>query len=145
MGMTRAELEREVWKHLREKKEPLVYLATDEAGQPRVRPVALVVRGDRLWVASGTRNGKARQVRQNPSVEFCLPFSVEGREGYVRVAGTARHIVDASSRAALAAEMPWFSTYWRGADDASFSLIEIVPTEMELVRPEEIEPQSFYC
>ena len=145
MTMTRSELEREVWKRLRERKEPTVYLATDEGGQPRVRPVALVVWQDRLWVASGTRNGKSRQIRQNPQVEFCLPFSVEGREGYVRVAGMAQHVTDGSTRSSLAREMPWFATYWQSPDDASFSLIEIAPTEMELMPPEAQEPKTFFC
>lgn len=142
MGEKRSKLEKEAWKHL--KGTPTAYLATLEDDQPRVRPVALVVSNKRLWIASGTRNGKTRQIRRNPNVELCLPISAGGHQGYVRIAGTAHMILDPKTREALASEMEFFREYWESPDDVGYTLLEITPTEIEYLRPEEMEPSTLY-
>jgi uncharacterized pyridoxamine 5'-phosphate oxidase family protein len=142
MGETRTRIEKEVHEHL--KGTPTGYLATLEDGQPRVRPVALVVWDERLWITSGTRNGKTRQMRRNPDIELCVPISEGGHQGYVRLAGEARFVGDAKTREALAKAVVFFKDYWEGADDARFTLVELVPTEIEYLRPNEMEPHTVY-
>jgi len=142
MAETRRGIEREVHEHL--KGTPTAYLGTVEGGQPRVRPVALVVWEDRLWITSGTRNGKARQIRQSPEVELCLPLSEGEHQGYVRLTGKARVEVDAKTRERLSQSVSFFKDYWQGSDDASFTLIEGVPTEIEYLRPNEMAPHTVY-
>ena len=142
MAETSKGIEKEVHEHLTGA--PTAYLATLEDGQPRVRPVALVVWDERLWITSGTRNGKTRQMRRNMDIELCVPISKGGHEGYVRLAGEARFVIDAKTREALSKAVAFFKNYWEGPDDASFTLIEIVPTEIEYLRPNEREPHTVY-
>jgi uncharacterized pyridoxamine 5'-phosphate oxidase family protein len=142
MAETRTRIEKEVHEHL--KGTPTAYLATLEDGQPRVRPVALVAWDGRLWITSGTRNGKTRQMRRNMDVELCVPISEEKHDGYVRVAAEARFVIDSKTREAVAKAVPFFKNYWEGPDDERFTLIEVVPTEIEYLRPKETEPHTVY-
>ncbi len=139
---TRKGIEKEV--HERLSGTPTAYLATLEDGQPRVRPVALVVWEERLWITSGTRNGKTRQMRRNMDVELCVPISEGGHEGYIRLAGEARFVIDPKPRESLSKTVAFFKNYWEGHDDARFTLIEVVPTEIEYLRPSETEPVTVY-
>jgi len=142
MAETRKGIEKEV--HERLSGTPTAYLATLEDGQPRVRPVALVVWDERLWITSGTRNGKTRQMRRNMGIELCVPISESGHEGYIRLAGEARFVIDAKTREALSKAVEFFKNYWQSPDDASFTLIEVVPTEIEYLRPNEMEPHTVH-
>ncbi len=62
------------------------YLATDEAGQPRVRPfgTAHIFEG-KLYLQTGLKKDVAKQMLANPKVEICA-FK-EGK--WIRVAGEA--------------------------------------------------------
>jgi len=120
-----------------------VYLATAEADQPRVRPVTLLKIDRRLWIATSMRSAKARQIRRNPNVEFCLPLSDERGNGYLRVAGLASLVTDPDTRAEIGGKVPFLNEYWSGTDDPDFSLLRIVRVEVEYLRPGEQEPYTF--
>ena len=62
------------------------YLATDEAGQPRVRPfgTAHIFEG-KLYIQTGLKKDVAKQMLANPKVEICA-FK-DGK--WIRVAGEA--------------------------------------------------------
>jgi len=113
------------------------YLATVEAAQPRVRPVALLWIDGVAWIGSGASNGKTRQVKQDGGVELCIPIERNNRHGYVRLAGRAEVVCDPAVRSRLAERMPFFDAFWDGPDDARYSLIRIVPREVFYLRPEE--------
>jgi general stress protein 26 len=121
-----------------------VYLTTVEDAQPRVRPVSMLWWDDSAWISSGTSNGKTKQVRRNPRVELCVPIERNDRRGYVRLAGTAEIVTDPKTRARLAAELPFFDTFWEGPDDPRYTLIRILPTEILYLRPEEDQHQTIY-
>ena len=62
------------------------YLATDEDGQPRVRPFGTAhIFEDRLYFQTGLIKPVAKQILKNPKVEICA--FVKGT--WVRVAGEA--------------------------------------------------------
>ena len=69
----------------------LVYLATVDGLQPRVRPVSLIHLYDRFFVITGARGGvnaaKLQQIRRNPRVEYYMPVKHEGGEGFIRGSG----------------------------------------------------------
>jgi len=120
-----------------------VYLATAEADQPRVRPVTLLNIDQRFWIATSPRSAKARQIRRNPNVEFCLPLSDERGSGYLRVAGLASLVSDPETKAAIGEKIPFLNDYWSGTDDPNFCLLRITRVEVEYLRPGEEEPYTF--
>jgi uncharacterized pyridoxamine 5'-phosphate oxidase family protein len=121
-----------------------VYMATVEDGQPRVRPVSVLWRDGAVWISSGTSNGKTKQVRRNPHVELCVPIERNDRHGYVRLTGTAEIVTDPETRARLAAQLPFFDTFWDGPDDPRYTLIRVLPNEILYLRPEEDQHQTIY-
>jgi uncharacterized pyridoxamine 5'-phosphate oxidase family protein len=66
---------------------PTFYLATDDGGQPRVRPFGFVM-NYKGKLAFGTSNQKPvfRQLKANPKMEIC-GASKDGR--WLRISGTA--------------------------------------------------------
>jgi uncharacterized pyridoxamine 5'-phosphate oxidase family protein len=117
------EIRPEVWSHLRDSQG--VYLAIAEADQPRVRPVTLLDLDERFWISASPRSAKARQIRRNPNVEFCLPLHEECGNGYIRIGGVATIVTDPETRSAIGRKVPFLTEYWSGADDPSFCLIGI--------------------
>ena len=48
------------------------YLATDEGGQPRVRPFGTIdLFEDKLWIQTGKCKKVADQLKANPKIEIC--------------------------------------------------------------------------
>ena len=53
------DLKFEVWAHFKDSQH--VFIATEQNGQPRVRPVTLVFSDQRFWVLTGTNNAKIQR------------------------------------------------------------------------------------
>ncbi|MCD8054555.1 MAG: pyridoxamine 5'-phosphate oxidase family protein [Lachnospiraceae bacterium] len=67
------------------KKAGTYYLATDENGQPRVRPFGTVhVFEDKLYIQTGKTKDVAKQIAANPNVEICAMLGDE----WIRLCGT---------------------------------------------------------
>jgi len=141
VGKTPEQVTQEVWGHL--KPAQLVYLATAEADQPRVRPVTLLDIDEKFWIATGTHTAKAQQMRKNPNVEFCLPLSGTAGNGYIRVAGVAGVVEDAETRKTIGAQVPFLKDFWSGFEDPDFCLIRITRVEIEYMRPGDQEAHTF--
>ncbi|MCD8118444.1 MAG: pyridoxamine 5'-phosphate oxidase family protein [Lachnospiraceae bacterium] len=61
------------------------YLATDENGQPRVRPFGTIhLYENRLYIQTGKGKAVAKQMLENPKVEICAMKNGE----WIRVSGT---------------------------------------------------------
>ena len=73
---------KEIWDHFNEQQ--YVFLATTDGTQPRVRPVTLLYIQNRLFVATGTKDAKVKQIKQNPKTEFCLLIEKEEKKGTIR-------------------------------------------------------------
>ncbi|MEW5827176.1 MAG: pyridoxamine 5'-phosphate oxidase family protein [Candidatus Bipolaricaulota bacterium] len=136
-----AATQEEVWSLL--KLHQCVYLATSEGDQPRVRPVTLLNLDRKFWIATGTRSAKARQMRRNPNVEFCLPLTAECGQGYVRVSGLASAVSDPDTREKIGQQIPFLGEYWTGSDDPQFALFRITRVEIEYLKPGEMTPVTF--
>ena len=141
MPRTLEEMKQEVWGHFRPSQE--VFLATAEVGQPRVRPVTLIDYDEKFWIATGTRSQKARQIRQNPNVEFCLPVVDGDLRGYIRVAGVADRVRDPDIRRSIGERFALFDQYWSGPDDPDYTLLRITRVEVEYLPPGESDAVTF--
>jgi general stress protein 26 len=120
-----------------------VMLATAEAGYPRVRPVTLIDYDHKLWVATGMNCAKVKEIRGNPNIEFCLQFQEEAGDGYVRITGLGDVITDRAVKEKLFAHTDFLADHWEGADDPSYALIQIIPVEVEYMRPGDMDAQRF--
>jgi general stress protein 26 len=135
------EAREEVWSLIKEAQ--CVYLATAEGDQPRVRPVSLLNLDEKFWIATTTRSAKARQIRRNPNVEFCLPLQEACGNGYIRIAGVASIVADRETVERIGGRIPFLTDYWEGIGDPNFCLIRIRRIEVEYLRPGEETPTTF--
>jgi general stress protein 26 len=109
--------------------------ASDESGQPRVRPVTLIYFEDRFWITTTAQSEKVKQLRGNPKSEVCWLDKHEGdNDIYLRIAGNAEIVEDTDLKKKIADECDFFSYYFKSVDDPNYTLIEIVPDEIEYLR-----------
>ena len=134
-------IRQEVWKRFAGSQ--VVFLGTAEGEQPRVRPVTLINFDQKFWIATGTRSAKARQIRRNPNVEFCLQLQEGDKTGYVRVAGVAQVVHDRETKEELAEQMDFFAAHWKGVGDPDYTLLRISRVEVEYMPPGGTEAHTF--
>jgi general stress protein 26 len=110
------------------------YLATTIGNQPKVRVVHPAFEGERVWVATGRKSAKARQIAKNSKVE--LFYQIGAEMVHLTVTGNARFVEDAAEKKRI-----WdgkvfdydLSQFWPagpGSDD--FGLMLITPARVEL-------------
>jgi uncharacterized pyridoxamine 5'-phosphate oxidase family protein len=124
---------KDVWKKF--KKTQVVYVATIDAGKPRVRPMILIHHDRKLWVSTYTSDVKVGQIKKNPNVEFCLHLKAGKRNGYIRGFGKALIIKTRAARLMMAKAIPFFKAYWDNPDDSRFCLIQIKLRSIEYMPP----------
>jgi general stress protein 26 len=108
-------------------------LATDVAGQPRVRPMAFAVTDDfRLLSSTFRRSGKAGELAGNARVEVCF---LDGRKYQLRVEGLANVSGGPEKKRELLALNPGIRKHFKDEFDPEFVLIEIVPTRARWMPP----------
>jgi uncharacterized pyridoxamine 5'-phosphate oxidase family protein len=122
-----------IWKKF--KKTQVIYLATIDAGKPRVRPVIMIHHDRKLWVSTYTSDVKVRQIIKNPNVEFCLHLKFKKYNGYIRGFGKALIIKTRPVRVKMARAIPFFKAYWKTPDDSSFCLIQLKLRNIEYLPP----------
>jgi general stress protein 26 len=125
----------EIWKRFKDY--PHIFLASQEDDQPRIRPVTLVDFNQKLWVLTGTRSAKVRQLRENPKVEFCLLFNEGMHHGYIRAAASAKIITDKETKTRVAEQCDFFGNHWKSFDDPNYTLLELELDEIEYLGPKE--------
>ena len=114
-----------------------VFLATTDDDQPRVRPVTLINFEGKFWVTTDTDSEKVKQIMKNPKVEFSFIFKKKNRNCCLRVTGLAKIIKDRQIKAKLAKHCSFFSRHWKSVDDPNYTLLQIIPSEITYVTPEE--------
>jgi general stress protein 26 len=117
--------------------ESSVFLATSDAGSPRVRPVTVVKTEGSLFVLTGTSSKKMEQIRKNNRVEVLRMVEHGGNRGYLRITGAAQIIEDAATKKRVADTTTWFKNYWSGTDDPNYALIRIEPKNVAYMAPGE--------
>jgi len=135
------DIKQEAWSRFKDFE--YVMLATEEGEQPRVRPVTLISYDHKFWVATGTKDAKIAQIQENQHIEICLQFQVETGGGYVRVAGKGEIVTDHETKKKLAEHIDYFDKYWTDVDDPNFTLLLIVPSEVEYLPPGVMEAEKF--
>ncbi len=128
------DIKKEVWSHF--KNMQVVFLATLDHEQPRVRPVTMLHFNKKLWVGTSTGCAKVKQVKRNKKVEFCLYIDQsEQKVGYIRGQCDVNIIEDKETRKQLADQMPYFKQFWQGYDDPEYTLLQFSLKEIEYIKP----------
>ena len=114
-----------------------VFLATMEESQPRVRPVTLINFDGRFWIMTDTWSEKVKQIQRNPKVEFSFTFADGDEDCCMRITGSAKAIEDKQLKTKLSKHCDFFSKHWKTVDDPNYTLLEVCPAEIVIVRPNE--------
>jgi uncharacterized pyridoxamine 5'-phosphate oxidase family protein len=129
LGVSDGKLREEIWSGFVGQQN--VFLATVEGDQPRLRPVSLLRFGDKLFVATGTGSAKAKQVKQNPKIEFCLLMEKDGKYGTIRAECVAKLVTDMKTKAEVYNNVAFMKEFWTSPNDARFALIALQPASYE--------------
>ena len=125
------------------KDQQIVYLATSEKLQPRVRPVTLIHKNGRFFVITGARggasSGKLLQIKENPRIEYYLTLEDEDSNGFIRGEGEAKIVEDPILRAEIYDSVNWAKEYFSTVDHPDYFLLEIKHTSFNYRNPGEYE------
>ena len=132
---------KEIWDRFKDFQ--TIYLATDDLGTPRVRPVTLCVLDGKLWILTGTKDVKVGQLAKNPRFEFCLTLPEGKNSGYLRISGKSKMVKDTKARAKVAKAAPYFSMFWKTPADPGFTLLLLEATEVEYMVPGEMTSEKY--
>jgi len=122
-------MKKEIYSNLEENQ--VVWLATVEEDRPRVRPVTLGYYDDKLWMLTGTKDAKTRQIENNANVEICCMLESPDNRGYIRFIGKAAIVKNAETKADIAPRFPFFADYWKEAGDPNCTLLAIQVKRIE--------------
>jgi general stress protein 26 len=117
------------------KETQFVALATTDGIRPRVRPVTLIYLDRRFWVLTSSSSNKVTQIRQNANVEFTYQFSDNSEDCCIRILGKAKIIEDETTKTSVARRVGFFYNYWSSPEDPDYTLLEILPDELQYVAP----------
>ncbi len=116
------------------------YLATNEGGQPRVRPMMPHLNDDgKLLLALLGRSRSIAQIKENPQVEFCF---VDRKMWYARVSGKAVISENKDNKEILWNNIPMLKQYFSGPEDGNFVLVEVDIEAVEAMTPHQKEPET---
>lgn len=117
------------------KETQFVALATVDGTRARVRSMTLIYLDRRFWMVTSASSGKVMQIRQNANVEFTYKFVENGEDRCIRVLGKAEIIEDNETKASIAKRIRFFEDYWSDPEDPDYTLLEILPEELQYVTP----------
>ena len=117
------------------KETQFVALATINGIRPRVRPITLIYLDRRFWMVTSTSSNKVIQIKQNANVEFTYQFSENNEDCCIRILGKAKIIKDKNIKTSIAKRISFFNNYWSSPEDPDYTLIEILPDELQYVAP----------
>src|SRR6476646_5310665 len=103
----------------------LPMLATEDAGQPRLRPVSPVrTDGFTVYVANLRSYGKTTEIAANPKVELCY---LDDGHNQVRLTGVAEVLTDAALLAEIWKTNPLLRQYLGSPDNPELIVYRIRP------------------
>lgn len=107
-------------------------LASDDAGQPRLRPVS-PVKTERftVWVANLRSYHKTGEIAANPKVELCY---LDEHHHQVRITGIAAIESDSTLLAAIWEKNPLLRSYLGTPDNPELIVYRIDPSEVRYMR-----------
>jgi general stress protein 26 len=117
------------------KETQFVALATFDGMRPRVRPMTLIYLDRTFWMVTSTSSNKVAQIKLNPNVEFTYQFNENGEDCCIRILGKARIIKDGEIKTSIAKRLGFFNDHWSSPEDPDYTLLEILPDELQYVAP----------
>ena len=113
----------------------VIFMATIENDQPRVRLMALIEHERQWWCCTMASRAKIRQLSKNSKFEFCNTIKNESSIGSIRASGDAEIIEDNKIKTNLSKAIPFFKGYWDSPDDPQFALIRLNIEEIVVQSP----------
>ena len=124
----------------------VVYLATADGLQPRVRPMTLIKMGEGFYMITGARGGvhaaKLVQIRRNPRVEYYMTLEGDEGNGFIRGEGVATEVDDKDTKRKVYDLIGWTRNFFDAVEHPDYVLIEIEHTGFSYRRPGEYEVRS---
>ena len=121
----------------------VIYLATCDGDQPKVRPVSLIYKADKFYIITGARGGvnanKLVQIRKNPKVEYYLTLKGDNGDGFIRGEATATIVDDPNIRAMIYDAIEWAKSYFPSHNDPDYVLMELHHHSISYRNPGEYE------
>ncbi len=105
------------------------FLATDEGGQPRVRPMShYISKEGALWFPTFRSSRKAAQIKSNPRVEISF---MDRRFQHVRIEASLNITDDIEKKKETWDAHPTLKKYFSGPEDKEFVILETIPSRIE--------------
>ena len=108
-----------------------------------MRPVTIIYYNDEFWLATGTNDEKVKQIKSNNNIELCYSLFGNNMQGYIRVFGQVIFINDFNTRKTLSDNFDYIKHFWSKPDAPDFTLIKIVPKEIEYLKIGEMRAERF--
>ena len=122
-----------IFTHLQ--KTQAVTFATCEGDQPRLRPMTLIVKDNRLFFATGSTDSKSQQLGANPKAEFCLNISNDTNNGYLRGSGIMQLVTEQATRKEIAEWSGFIYNYWKESTNPDYCLYELILQQTRFMAP----------
>jgi uncharacterized pyridoxamine 5'-phosphate oxidase family protein len=124
----------------------VVYLATVDGDQPKVRPVTLIYKDNRFYVITGARGGvnanKLAQIHENPKVEYYLTLKGEDGDGFIRGEASASIVDNQNTRTMIYNAIGWAKNFFPTVDHPDYVLLELRHHALSYRYPGEYEIQN---
>ena len=112
-------------------------LASDDGGQPRLRPVSPVkTEGFTVWIANLKAYHKTGEIAANPRVELCY---LDDKHDQVRITGKAEIETDTEMLAAIWEKNPLLRSYLGTSDNPALIVYRIEPVRVRFMREWSLE------
>ena len=121
----------------------VVYLATVDDLQPRVRPMTLIKMDEGFYMITGARGGvhakKLVQIRRNPRVEYYMTLEGDDGNGFIRGEGVAAEVDDEATKRRVYDLIGWAKNFFDAVEHPDYVLMRIEHTGFSYRRPGEYE------
>lgn len=124
----------------------VVYLATVDGDQPKVRPVTLIYKNNGFYVITGARGGvnanKLAQINRNPKVEYYLTLKGDDGDGFIRGEASASIVDNQNTRTMIYNAIGWAKNFFPTVDHPDYVLLELRHHALSYRYPGEYEIQN---
>ena len=121
----------------------VVYLATADDLQPRVRPMTLIKMGEGFYMITGARGGvqakKLVQLRSNPRVEYYMTLEGDEGDGFIRGEGVATEVDDKETKMRVYDRIGWAKNFFDTVDHPDYVLMKIEHAGFSYRKPGEYD------
>jgi uncharacterized pyridoxamine 5'-phosphate oxidase family protein len=133
-----SKLENEIYSHIHGSNS--ITLATVDVKQPRLRTMTLMYCDDGYFIATGSTSNKVKQLENNPLVEWILPLKKSETNGYIRAECHSHFVTDKDLKKRLFHTYDFIPKLWNGHEDPNLTVIQLIPSRYEYLRPGDWEP-----